>query len=167
MDFLVNHPLHVKIHIMDEKMNVTKYDWRQNPSYRKHKKQRFWQIFFPIGLGIAMILTLVAWIILTAVGSSGAGEISTWADTSLIWLILPALLFAFIAAMFLFVLIYFVRWMTKVLPPYSAILQHHSRQIAKKTRTLSDKLVAPMITTQSVKARVLAFFSALSGRSKK
>jgi hypothetical protein len=150
---------------MDVKTNKIKSEWRQNPSYRKHKKQRFWQIFLPIGLGVVVILALAALIILTAAGGSEAGEISTWADTSLIWLILPVLLFAFIAAMVLFVLIYFVGRVMRVLPPYTSIVQHYCRLIAKKTRTVSDKLVTPMIATQSVKARVQAFFSAMCGRS--
>ncbi len=148
-------------------MNNIKSEWQQNPSFRKHKKQRFWQIFLPLGLGLAVIIAVAVLIILTAVGSSGAGKVSTWADTSLIWLILPALVFAFIAVVILFLLIYFVGRVTKILPPYTAIVQHYSRLIAVKSRSFSDKLVEPLIATKSINARVRAFFRALSSRAKK
>ncbi len=160
---LVNHLTHVKIHTMDANMNRYQPDWQQSTSYRMHKRQRFWQIFFPVGLGVAAILTLAVLIILTAVRGDRAGDISIWTDTSLILLILPVLLFAVGVAVFLFVLIYLVGRVMKVLPPYAAIVQYYSKLIANKTRGLLDKLVEPMIATQSVKARVRAFFSALSG----
>jgi hypothetical protein len=165
-EFLVNRLTHVKIHDMDIKIERTKSEWQQKPSYQKHKKQRFWQIAFPLGLGLVLILILAVLIVMAAAGGEGNGEISIWADTSLIWLILPVLAFAVIMTVILLVLIYLVGRLTKILPPYAAVVQHYGMVISKKVRLWSNKLVTPIISIKSENARVRAFFSALTGRSK-
>jgi len=147
------------------KIEALRTESEQSRSYRTHKRQRFWQILFPVGLGIAIILMLGTLITLTAVSGESAGSISVWADTSLIWLILPMLIFTVIIALILMLLIYLLARVMKILPSYTFLVQQYGESIAKKVRFFSEKLAAPIIGIKSFRARIGAFFSALSGHS--
>lgn len=162
---MVNQVTHVKIHNMNMKIEALTAESERSLSFRKHRRQRFWQILFPVGLGIVAVLVLGTLIVLSAVGGEGAGSISTWADTALIGLILPVLVFAVLIALLLVFLIYLTARVLKILPPYTFLAQQYGELIARKVRFFSDKLAAPLIGIKSFFARIGAFFLTLSGRS--
>jgi len=150
---------------MDTKMITNQSDWQNRESFRQHKKQQGWQILFPVGLGIGIILILAVLIVLAAGGGDGALKTSGWADASLIWLILPILVFAIVITVILLALIFLLAQVMKIIPSYTTLLQNYGLIISKKAKLGSDKLVAPFIAIKCVNARVVAFFAGLFGRS--
>lgn len=138
----------------------------KSESYKRHQRQRFWQIIAPVGFGVVLILVIIALIISTAVGTGAGGPVSQWADTSLIWLSLPVLLFALVLALILIVMIYLVARILKILPDYTFLAQHYVNLISGFIQTWSDKLVAPMIAFRGFSASVAALLGSLFGPRK-
>ncbi len=133
-------------------------------SYARHQKQRFWQIIVPVGLGVLLILVILALVILSAVRSDAGGPVSQWADASMIWLSMHALLFALVFTVILFGLVFVMANLLNVLPKYTLPLQQYAKLISGGIISGADKLVAPIIAIKSFGARASATMDALLGR---
>lgn len=120
-----------------------------SPGYQRHKKQYFWQILAPIGIGLLMVTAAIAMIILTATRGDPGMQISGWADFSLIWLILPILLTAVLFAVLLFGLVYLLARVLRILPVYTGLIQQYAGWVAEKVGRFSDMLVVPVIRIKS------------------
>jgi hypothetical protein len=136
----------------------------KSESYQRHQRQRFWQILLPVAIGSLLILAILALVIRTAIGTDAGGPVSQWSDASLIWLSLPALLFALVMALILIGMIYMIGRLLKILPGYTYTGQYYVRLAADFIAEIADKLVVPFIAVRGVSASVQAFFAALSGR---
>lgn len=133
-------------------------------SYARHQRQRFWHIIVPVGIGTLLILVILALVIVTAAGTDGAESVSQWADTSLIWLSLPVLLFTLVLAVILFMMVWLLARLLKILPEYTLTAQYYASVIAHFLHNWADKLVAPIMTVKSFSATVSALMNALMGR---
>jgi len=136
----------------------------KSESHLRHQRQRFWQIIVPVGIGALVILVILALVIRTAVGTDAGGPVSQWADTSMIWMALPALLFALVMTLILIAMIYLLASLLKILPKYTSVVQYYAGLIARYTIAGADKLVAPIITIRGVSATISALLGALAGR---
>jgi len=139
----------------------------ESQSYKQHRKQRFWQILMPVGAGVLLMLAVAVMVILTASGTDAGGPVSQWADTSLIWMSMPVLMFAFLIGIFLIFFIYLIAQLLKVLPYYTSLAQQYTELISAQISYWSNKVVSPLFTVSSFQARIAAFFSALSGKKKR
>ncbi len=135
------------------------------PSMKRHNKQRFWQVLLPVLLGVVAVLAVTALIILTAARGDPGGQVSVWADTSLIWLTLPGLGFAIVLAVLIAALIFLVARILKIIPTYTAVGQKYAGLMADKTRSLSDKLLTPVIALKANRAGVNRLFKKVFRRS--
>lgn len=153
--------------IMNIKSSAPELDIEKTDSYRRHQRQRFWQILTPLGLSVLLILVLAVMVVMTATTTEVGGAVSQWADTSLIWLSMPVLIFAIITILILVGLIVLVARILNIVPVYTFLGQQYSNWIAVKVKYWLNKLVEPLIAVRSFRAAVGAFFSALLGRSKK
>jgi len=136
-------------------------------SYQKHKKQRFWQILFPIMLCILLVLALAVFVVLTASQDGGGGDSSLWADTSMIWLLLPLLVFAVLMFVLFSVLVFLVARVLHILPAYSSQVQYYVDLVSSKVKYWTEKSVQPIIKVRSINASITAVLASLSGRSHK
>jgi hypothetical protein len=107
---------------------------------------------------------ILALVIYTAFGTETGGSVSQWADFSVIWLSLPALLFALVLALILFATIFLLARLLKILPKYTLILQYYAALISRSIIQGADKLVAPIIGIRGFNATVSALFNGLLGR---
>ena len=127
----------------------------RNPlTHEKHQREVFWQITFPLIIGLAFIAGLVA---LTIVTATQGGNVSQAADTSLIFLLIPAMVMAFIVLAILAALAYGIIWMNRNLPPYFKIAQDAMVRVSKGTISVADKLTDPIIRFRSMMASLEAF----------
>lgn len=156
---------------MDEqpltKKSTLESELQSSESYLRHKKQRFWQILTPVGLGVLLILAIAAMVVLTATGTDAGGPVSQWADTSFIWLILPVMLIAIVVTLVIFGLIYLVVKVLNILPQYTFLVQQYANLFEIQVKYWSRKIVSPIISISSYAAVVDAFFKALIGRTDK
>src|SRR5512137_1845356 len=93
----------------------------RNPeTYAQHKKEVFWQIMFPMLIGILILFGMLAIIFYSV--RAGVSDLSRYADVSLIWLIIPSLLVALIFLIFLAAIIYLFTVVLRILPRYSHLI---------------------------------------------
>jgi len=119
-----------------------------------HRQQTLWQIWVPFG--VVVVLVLISALLVVIAGFQGTGDISRWADISLIWLILPMLLLTVIliavTAGFVFLLFQLLR----ILPPYTRQLQDVFVLISFYVRKFSDAAVEPFLKAHSFSASIRA-----------
>lgn len=133
-------------------------------SYKRHVRQRFWQIIAPVGFGILLVLVILALVIRTAVGTDAGGPVSQWADTSVIWLSLPVLLFSLVLVLILIGMIFLLARLLKILPGYTHLVQYYVHLASGFIAAWADKLAAPFISVKSFSASVSAFVGSLLGQ---
>jgi hypothetical protein len=138
--------------------------YQQSQSFQRHKKQYFWQILLPVGVGGLLVLAIAVMVILTAGGTDAGGPVSQWADTSLIWMSIPVLIFALLIGVVLIFFVYLIAQLLKVLPYYTSLAQQYTQLFSVKIKYWLNKIVSPFFTVSSFQARISAFFSALSGQ---
>lgn len=127
---------------------------RSNPiTQASHQREVFWQIAFPLILGVLVILALAAG---TFFMSSNLA--SQAANISAIWLILPVLIFTFIFLALLAGLTFGLIKLIGILPPYAAIVQNFFVLIKVKVRQASDVAAEPVIKVASARAWLGALF---------
>jgi hypothetical protein len=125
----------------------------RNPiTHAKHRREAFWQIIFPMLIGIILVVTVVVVIIFS--GTTSTSDLSRWADVSLIWLILPSL---FVALIFLTILIaftYLISVILKMTPRYARIIQIYFEMGKYRVSHITSQITAPFIKTRSMWAVV-------------
>ncbi len=132
----------------------------RNPvTQQAHRKEAFWQIAFPLLLGVLAVLGLAVW---TVWAASGGGNVSQAADTSLIFLIIPTMVMAFILLAVLGALVYGVVSLLRFLPPKFFILQDFFDRMRVGVQRAADRVAEPTLRIGSVGAGWRALKSSLS-----
>ena len=128
----------------------------RNPeTHAEHRRQMLWQVFVPLGVGAVLLLGAC---VLPVVAIVRGGDVSKWADTSLIWLLVPAMFFSLIPLALLGGLVYGVLKLFENMPGWMYRLQGIFELVRVKVREYSDKAVAPVIKVNSFTARITAAF---------
>jgi heme/copper-type cytochrome/quinol oxidase subunit 2 len=113
----------------------------RNPlTHEAHSHQVLWQITIPIVLGSLVVLALAV-----LAGISGPAEASLWADISLIFLIIPAML---ISVVFLFLFAALIYGL------YARQAQDIVYKVEQRVKSGSDLVAEPVIRTQAFLARI-------------
>lgn len=137
--------------------------FHKTASYQRHQRQSFWQIIVPVGFGTLLILAILALVIHKEVSADAGGLVSQWADISLIWLILPALLFALLLILILVGMIYLLARLLKIVPGFTFKVQYFIGHVPDYVESFADKLVAPIIAVKGAGATVSALFGSIFG----
>ncbi len=110
------------------------------PTYRRHRKQRFWQIIFPL-LVVALLLLTVGGLAL--LGSNG--QASLWADTALVWLLWPFLLLLLIPLALTVAAVVGMAALLQKTPAWFALAQNWMEQTSAQVRRWSNRAASPFI----------------------
>jgi hypothetical protein len=122
-----------------------------NPVTRQsHRRQAFWQITVPFLVALLVILLLAGGTIWAAVG--GFGEVSRWADISVIWLLSPHIFFSLLELVIVCGLVFVMVKLRYYLPRYTRILQDHMVTVSQLVRFYADKVVEPVLRFRGLKA---------------
>ncbi len=125
----------------------------RNPkTHAEHQREAFWQITFPLLMGILLVLAAVAVIILSA--TQPVTDVGRWADVSLMWLILPSLFFALILLALLIGFVYLISILLRLIPHYALILQLYFEAGKNKVKQLSNLSIEPIVRIRSTWAAV-------------
>ncbi len=130
---------------------------RESPSFRRHQKQRFWQILTPIILGSLITLAAAVLMVLTLTGKVSVGNLSQIAAVSTIWLIMPVMVFGILLTLLLLGLIYLAARVLNILPQYTFLVAQYAALIEAKIKLWTIKGTSPIISIKSIGAAVGAF----------
>lgn len=132
----------------------------RNPiTYRKYRRETFLQIILPMIIFgfVLLILSLLS-------TQMGAGDISLWADISLIWLIIPVMVLTLLSFVMLVGTVYGVTMLIQVLPFYSYKMFKAWIQLRAIVRSSSDKIVEPVLRVNGFSSASSTFWRQLTRR---
>ena len=135
----------------------------RNPkTHAEHRREAFWQITFPLVIGIPLLLAAVAVIILSA--TQPVTDVGRWADVSLMWLILPSLFFALILLVLLIGFVYLISYLLRLIPHYALVVQLYFEAGKNKISQLSNLSIEPILRIRAIWAAMR--YAARLGRKK-
>jgi hypothetical protein len=129
----------------------------------EHHRQAAWQIWAPLGLGIALVVGLCvicAFIVLSPAANTPLSE--TLAPVATIWLVIPNCITSLIPIAILFGCVFLSTKMLGGLPRLGARIRHSLDQVEKSVQSLSDRLAKPIIQIGSLKASWNKFWEVVS-----
>lgn len=145
-------PTCVKIKEMTEQIQTP----IQHPSYQKHQRQFWSQIFLPMILA-ALIVIAVA--VLAGVATFGIEDDSLrWAAISTIWLVIPVMFFGLLFLVIVAGLIYLMTLSLKAIPPYTSKAQYYAYRVSGIVKRISDGAAKPVFFVEGILASIKAFF---------
>lgn len=122
----------------------------RNPvTHARHRREVLWQITAPLAVGVVILLALA---VLTTLAT--ADQASVWADISLMWLIMPALIAAFIFMIILAGSVYITMWLIRELPLYFQQTHLWLLLFGEQVRRIGDKMVEPILRIQSFSSSI-------------
>jgi heme/copper-type cytochrome/quinol oxidase subunit 2 len=137
--------------------NETQKPERNPKAQKDHKRETFWQITFPLILGVIFVLILAT---LTFLAATGDGRIAQAADAALIFLIIPLMLFTLISTIIFAAITFGMIKLNSTLPFYFKQLQDVLVRVRQQVQMGSDKSVEPILKIQS-------FFASLKALKRK
>jgi lipopolysaccharide export LptBFGC system permease protein LptF len=132
---------------------------RNRVTQQAHKRQVFWQISVPL---IVVVIIVIALALMA--GFAGRDEISTWADISLILMLIPVFIVLLLSLAVFAGSAYGLRKLTQIIPFYTFRAQSFMMRAGRQLRKISDAAVEPVLRTNSMLAGWKAFRSRLSIR---
>jgi hypothetical protein len=126
---------------------------------KQHRKEVFWQIWLPIGIGAVALLSLGVMAGLSLqVGTESAAR---WGNIATMWLILPVFAVGLLSLFLLSGLIFGVFKLTQILPNYSEIVQMYAQRIFRIIKSTANKSVQPIMSLRSNNAALRRLFIGL------
>ena len=119
-----------------------------------HKRQRLWQILVPFLVFTGLILALASLFASKVIPSTPA-----WADVSIIWLIIPMLVFALLFLAVLVFLIYAIAKLLQGIPRFTGKIQDFLTSISGWTRKITDGIASPVIWFNQAGAVIKSIFN--------
>lgn len=133
---------------------------RQSPQTQsKHRQQTFWQIWLPLGITLAVFLTLAVLASLASASNPATGEL--WAAISLIFMLIPVLLAGLVFLAITVGLIYGMAKLFGVAPTYLKKGQYYTYLGASYVLKWADQSVQPILWVQQRLSQVKKFFERL------
>ena len=133
--------------------NETQKRERNLETQKAHKREAFWQITFPLILGLVFVLILS---ILTVIAATGGGNITQAGDAALIILIVPLMMVTFVFTIIFGAVAYGIIKLNDILPIYTKQAQDVLAQVRVQVQMGSDKAVEPFLKIKSFFASVKA-----------
>jgi hypothetical protein len=139
---------------MDTMTMNEKPQLERNPkTHQDHKREVFWQITFPIIIGGILVLILA---VLAVVAGTESGPLAQAADTALIFLIIPLMLFTLIFTIIFAAIAFGIIKLNSTLPFYTKQAQDAFARARQQVQVGSDKAVEPFLKIQSFLASMKA-----------
>ena len=121
---------------------------QRNPiTYQAHRRQAFWQIYFPLIVFSILVITTIV----LAIAATNA-QASKWADISLIFIISITMVAFLVVTVVLVVSVYYSRRLLKATPYFFFNAQRFIYLVEIRVKRVSDAAVEPIL-------RVNGFFA--------
>lgn len=141
---------YVKITIMDSPIS------KKHPSYQKHRRQFWTQIFLPMILAVLLIIAVAVITGMTAFGANDNSPI--WAAISTIWLVIPVMFFGLVFLIILAGLVFLLVQTLQVLPTYTSKAQYYINRGTSEAKRFSDMATKPVLFIGGIVASLKTIF---------
>jgi hypothetical protein len=129
---------------MSQKDFRTHYRERNPYTFESHRRQVFWQIYFPL---IAFLMLILVGVVLVLIAPPG--QASLYADIALIYIIVILMVVGVIIITLLSASIFGVRQVLKPLPFYMFRAQDFFIRIKRRVVSISNGSVEPILRIRS------------------
>ncbi|HEY3312730.1 MAG TPA: YIP1 family protein [Anaerolineales bacterium] len=119
----------------------------ERESYHKHLRDVNRKIILPVVLVTVLVGVIAVLAGLAATGSSGT--VSMWADISIIWLVIPMMMFAIAILALMIGLIYGLNRLLKISPYYTGMVQAYVLWFRAEMTIWADKLTRPVVSIRT------------------
>ncbi len=99
-----------------------------------HKRETFWQIYFPIAVALVAAVAFSVLVATTAWKGGGGASARAWADVSLVLLLLQVMIVILPVLVSAMVIAIGAQYLLRKSPPYFKIAQDYSARIAVEVR---------------------------------
>lgn len=116
-----------------------------------HTHETFWQIYFPLGVGLVIVIgagALSVW----AAASRGSGSVRVWADVSLVFVMLQVMLVVLPLLIVFGGLAWAIGYLLGVLPPYFKIAQDYTALASRRVEWAMRYVIEPVLQIKSAVA---------------
>ena len=127
--------------------------YQERESYKAHRRDYKRQILLP--MIIVLILISIASVLTTM---RPAATASLWADISVIWLLMPLLIFAFISMILMAGLVYGMAKLINITPIYTHKLYNLIRLLTQKIENAADASTKPIFFMEGISASIQSIF---------
>lgn len=125
---------------------------QRNPiTHEAHRRQAFWQIYFPLIIFGVLVVVAIALALL-----SENEEASKWSDISLIFMISLAMVTFVIVIVFLVISVFYTRRLLKATPYFFFIVQKYTYLVEIRVKRASNIAAEPFLKLNSYIAGVRA-----------
>jgi len=129
---------------------------KPNPVTQKaHRQDVLRQLTLPVIVVLLVLAGVVFWLI-----QAGVGDFGLWAQISIVFIILPALIIGLILLVILAGLVFGIGYLLGFLPPYARITQDAIQNVKAQAEAGADISAKPIIQIQSF----IAMIDTLLGR---
>ena len=132
------------------KPEITREKIKATDEYLQHRKQSFWQIYFPILVVLALFILVIVLLVLTTLQGDPAGTHSKWADLIVMGIVVIASFITLIITAALVASIYYLGIGINKTPELTNQVKFYVGYGAKKITEVMDKITSPIIKAGGV-----------------
>ena len=127
------------------KPEITREVIKSTKEFRQHRKQSWWQIYFPMIMVLALFIILIVLMVITTANGDPNGTHSKWADLIVMVIIVLASVVTLIITGILGVSIYYLGAGIKKMPELSNQAKYYVNFGAGKVKEVMDAITKPVI----------------------
>lgn len=140
---------------------------KKTTEFKKHRKQIFWQIYFPLAIVLLIIIAIIVLAVITAAQGDAEGVNSKWAGLTLMVIILMSSVVALVVAALLYGSIYLLAKGIRKTPEISLQAQYLFNLVRDKTREVMNVVATPIVKIGGVAQAVTTLSDRVTGKNKK
>jgi hypothetical protein len=140
---------------------------KKTAEFKKHRKQSFWQIYFPLAIVLLIIIAIIVLAVITAAQGDAEGINSKWASLTLMVIILMSSVVALVVAVILYGVVYLLAKGIRKTPEVSLQAQYLFNLVRDKTHEVMTMVATPIIKIGGVAHAVNTFSDRITGKNKK
>lgn len=125
-------------------------------SYKRHRKENFWQVIFPVALTALLLIVFIVFINIATFRDNG--EVGRWAAVSTMWIVIPIMIGLFIVLASMAGLVYLMARLLNVTPTYTSLAQYYVNLGVSYVKQATESIIKPVIKLNEVLAGTAAFF---------
>ena len=127
------------------KPEITREVIKSTKEFRQHRKQSWWQIYFPMIMVLALFIFVIVLMVITTANGDPNGTHSKWADLIVMTIIVLASIATLIITAILGVSIYYLGTGIKKMPELSNQAKFYVNFGAEKIKYVMDAITQPII----------------------